>query len=392
MALQRLKDAAEKAKCELSSNQSADINLPFITADASGPKHLTETLSRAKLEQLTESLLERTIAPCQACLKDSGLDASEIDEVVMVGGQTRMPKVIEMTEHIFGKGPNRGVNPDEVVALGAAIQGGVLVGDVDDVLLLDVSPLSLGIETYGSVFTRLIERNTTIPTRKSETFSTASDNQPSVEVHVLQGEREMANDNKTIGRFHLAGIPPAPRGRPQIEVTFDIDANGILHVSAKDLGTGKEQKIAITANSGLDEDEIQRMVTDAEAHADEDRAKRVHIDTRNQAESLVHQTEKHLQENEDKVPQEIRGPIESSIEKLKKAIEADDVEEMKSLMEELQNAMHTVAEELYKNAGAEAAGAEAGDPPPPGDNGEAAESGDPDVIDADFEEVGDDKK
>ena len=392
MALQRLKDAAEKAKCELSSNQSADINLPFITADASGPKHLTETLSRAKLEQLTESLLERTIAPCQACLKDSGLDASEIDEVVMVGGQTRMPKVIEMTEHIFGKGPNRGVNPDEVVALGAAIQGGVLVGDVDDVLLLDVSPLSLGIETYGSVFTRLIERNTTIPTRKSETFSTASDNQPSVEVHVLQGEREMANDNKTIGRFHLDGIPPAPRGRPQIEVTFDIDANGILHVSAKDLGTGKEQKIAITANSGLDEDEIQQMVTDAEAHADEDRAKRVHIDTRNQAESLVHQTEKHLQENEDKVPQEIRGPIESSIEKLKKAIEVDDVEEMKSLMEELQNAMHTVAEELYKNAGAEAAGAEAGDPPPPGDNGEAAESGDPDVIDADFEEVGDDKK
>jgi molecular chaperone DnaK len=321
-------------------------------------------------------------------MKDSGLSASEIDEIVMVGGQTRMPKVVEMTQKIFDKEPNRGVNPDEVVALGAAIQGGVLAGDVDDVLLLDVTPLSLGIETLGGVFTRLIERNTTIPTRKSEVFSTASDNQPSVEVHVLQGEREMATGNKSIGRFHLDGIPPAPRGRPQVEVTFDIDANGILNVSAKDLGTGKEHKITITANSGLSDDEIQNMVHDAEAHAEEDKANREKIDTRNKAESLVHQTEKHLSENEDKVPAEVRGPIDAHIEALKKAIEDDDIDRMNSVMEELQTAMHKVAEEMYKNAGPEAGGPDMGGADE-ADGSESDAGGDADVIDADFEEVED---
>ena len=358
MALQRLKESAEKAKCELSSSSASEINLPFITADASGPKHLTQSLTKANLEKLTDSLLDRTIKPCNNCIKDANLTASEINEIIMVGGQTRMPRVIDITKTIFGKDPHRGVNPDEVVAIGAGIQGGVLAGDVDDVLLLDVSPLSLGIETLGGVYTKLIERNTTIPTKKNEVFSTASDNQPSVEIHVLQGEREMAAYNKSIGRFHLDGIPPAPRGIPQVEVTFDIDANGILHVSAKDLGTGKEQKITITANSGLSDEEVEKMVNDAKTHADEDKKKKESIDTKNQADALVYQTEKQLNENGEKIPDGIKKPVETDIEELKKAIKDDDTEKMKSIMENLQSKMQKFAEELYKNA------------PPPQDPGE----------------------
>ena len=397
MSLQRLKEAAEKAKCELSTSQTTEINLPFITADASGPKHLTQTLSRAKLEQLTEDLVERTVGPCKSCITDSGVNAAEIDEVVLVGGQTRMPRVIDSANSIFGRDPHRGVNPDEVVASGAAIQGGVLAGDVDDVLLLDVTPLSLGIETLGGIFTRLINRNTTIPTRKSEIFSTASDNQPSVEIVVLQGEREMAAHNKPIGRFRLDGIPPAPRGVPQVEVTFDIDANGILHVSAKDLGTGKEQKITITASSGLTEEEIQGMVKDAQAHAADDEAQREKVETKNRADSLVYQTEKQLSEQGDKIPDDIKKPVEADIAELKKAIEADDTDRMKSIMDGLQQKMQSFAEELYKDVGANAA-------PPPGDGGNGAPpdggdgdkaadaKDDGDVIDADFDMVDDDKK
>ena len=397
MSLQRLKEAAEKAKCELSTSQTTEINLPFITADASGPKHLTQTLSRAKLEQLTEDLVERTVGPCKSCITDSGVNAAEIDEVVLVGGQTRMPRVIDSANSIFGRDPHRGVNPDEVVASGAAIQGGVLAGDVDDVLLLDVTPLSLGIETLGGIFTRLINRNTTIPTRKSEIFSTASDNQPSVEIVVLQGEREMAAHNKPIGRFRLDGIPPAQRGVPQVEVTFDIDANGILHVSAKDLGTGKEQKITITASSGLTEEEIQGMVKDAQAHAADDEAQREKVETKNRADSLVYQTEKQLSEQGDKIPDDIKKPVEADIAELKKAIEADDTDRMKSIMDGLQQKMQSFAEELYKDVGANAA-------PPPGDGGNGAPpdggdgdkaadaKDDGDVIDADFDMVDDDKK
>ncbi len=388
MALQRLKEAAEKAKCELSSGQSTDINLPFITADASGPKHLTQTLTRAKLEQLTDDLLSRTRQPCIDCMRDAGLNNADIDEVVMVGGQTRMPKVVEIAKEIFKREPHRGVNPDEVVAVGAAIQGGVLSGDVDDVLLLDVTPLSLGIETLGGVTTKLIERNTTIPTRKSEIFSTAADNQPSVEIHVLQGERDMASDNKSIGKFKLDGIPPAPRGVPQVEVTFDIDANGILNVSAKDLGTGKEQKITITASSGLSDQEIKNMVNDAQKHADEDKVRREKIEVRNRADSLVYQTEKQLKENGEKIPDEIKKPVEDDIAKLKSAMEADDTEQMKRVMEAITANMQKFAEELYRNVGAQQQ---------PGAEGEAQPGGQPggqqdDVIDADFDVVDEDKK
>ncbi len=348
MALQRLKEAAEKAKCELSTSTSSEINLPFITADATGPKHLTQSLTRAKLEQLADSLFTRSATPCVNCLKDAGLDASEIDEVIMVGGQTRMPKVVEAAEKTFGKKPSKGVNPDECVALGAAIQGGVLTGEVNDVLLLDVTPISLGIETMGNVFTALIERNTTIPTRKSEIFSTAADNQPAVDIHVLQGERKMSRDNKSIGNFKLDGIPSAPRGVPQIEVTFDLDANGILHVSAKDLGTGKEQKITITDSSGLSEQEIKDMIRDAEENADADQQERDRVDVKNQADSLIFQTEKQLKESGDKIPADLKTEIEADLETLKKDLEADDTDAMKATMEQMQEKMHKMAEEMYK--------------------------------------------
>jgi molecular chaperone DnaK len=381
MALQRLKEAAEKAKCELSSSQSSEINLPFITADATGPKHLTQTLTRAKLEQISDTLFSRSVAPCTNCLKDAGLASSEIDEVIMVGGQTRMPKVVESAEKTFGKKPSKGVNPDECVALGAAIQGGVLTGDVNDVLLLDVTPISLGIETMGNVFTSLIDRNTTIPTRKSEIFSTAADNQPAVDIHVLQGERKMARDNKTIGNFKLDGIPAAPRGVPQIEVTFDLDANGILHVSAKDLGTGKEQKITITDSSGLSEEEIQAMIRDAEENAESDKAEREKVDTKNQADSLVFQTEKQLKESGDKIPADLKADIEADLEVLKKNIESDDTDAMKATMEKMQEKMHKMAEEMYKqNEGAQAASGCADGSC--GTGGAASAKGDDDIIDA----------
>ena len=395
MALQRLKEAAEKAKCELSSSQQTDINLPFITADASGPKHLTLNLSRAKLEQLTESLLERTRGPSVNCLRDAEISA--VDEVILVGGMTRMPKVQEIAQDIFGKEPHKGVNPDEVVAIGAGIQGGILKGEVKDVLLLDVTPLSLGIETLGGVFTCLIERNTTIPTKKSEIFSTAADNQPTVEIHVLQGERKMAGDNKSIGKFHLDGIPPAARGVPQVEVTFDIDANGILHVSAKDLGTGKEQKITITATSGLDDGDIEKMVKDAEAHAEEDAKKRESVETHNMAENAVYQTEKLLKEQGDKVPDDKKSGVEAAIEELKTAIKADNTDEIKAKMEVLNTEMQAISADLYAQAPEGAPGAE-GAPAPEGDAGgpeapaEETKEEEGDVIDADFEMVDDDKK
>lgn len=397
MALQRLKEAAEKAKCELSSSQQTDINLPFITADASGPKHLNVNLSRAKLEQLCESLLERTKGPCSNCMRDAEISA--VDEVILVGGMTRMPKVQEMAKEIFGKDPHKGVNPDEVVAIGAGIQGGILKGEVKDVLLLDVTPLSLGIETLGGVFTCLIERNTTIPTKKSEIFSTAADNQPSVEIHVLQGERKMASDNKSIGRFHLDGIPPSARGVPQIEVTFDIDANGILHVSAKDLGTGKEQKITITASSGLDESDIERMVKDAEAHAEDDAKKRESVETKNMAENVVYQTEKLLKDQGDKVPADKKSGVESAIEELKTAVKSDNTDEMKAKMEALNEQMQAISADIYSQAGPEAAaGAAEGGPAPEGEaagdgaQAEEKKGDDDEVIDADFEMVDDDKK
>ena len=387
MAMQRLKEAGEKAKIELSGVQETEINLPFVTADASGPKHLNVKLTRSKLEQLTEDLIRSTLEPCRQALRDAGLGTTDIEEIVLVGGQTRMPAVQETVQEFFGRAPHRGVNPDEVVAIGAAIQGGVLSGDVTDVLLLDVTPLSLGIETLGGVLTKLIDRNTTIPTRKSETFSTAADNQTSVEVHVLQGEREMAGANRTLGRFHLVGIPPAPRGMPQIEVTFDIDANGIVNVSAKDKGTGKEQQITITGSGGIEKDEIERMVEDAKAHSEEDRKRREVVDARNQLDSLVYGTEKNLAEHSDKLSESDRGEIESAIEDAKKSMEGEDAAAMQSASSRLTEASHKLAQVIYEQAGAEAGP----DAPPgaggPGDGG--AQAPDDDVIDADFVDVDD---
>jgi molecular chaperone DnaK len=389
MALQRLKEAAEKAKIELSTSMETDVNLPFVTADASGPKHLNIKVTRAKLEGLVADLIEQTAEPCRTALKDASLNRDEIDEVILVGGMTRMPAVQNKVKELFGKDPHKGVNPDEVVAIGAAIQGAVLRGDVKDVLLLDVTPLSLGIETLGAVFTRLIEKNTTIPTKKSQVFSTAADNQPSVSIHVLQGEREMATGNKTLGRFELVGIPPAPRGIPQVEVTFDIDANGIVHVSAKDLGTGKEQSIKITASSGLSDEEIDGMIKDAEAHAEDDLKKKELVDARNQADSMVYMTEKSLQEHGEKVDASVKSDIEAAIAKTKTAMEGSDTQEIKTAMEELQQTSHKLAEAMYQQAGPQP-GQEPGAGPTGAEQPGAA--ADDDVVDADFEEVKEDKK
>jgi molecular chaperone DnaK len=385
MALQRLKEAAEKAKIELSSAQSTDINLPFITADNTGPKHLNYTLPRAKFEQLAEDLVQKTKGPCQSALKDAGLSAEDIDEVILVGGSTRIPAVQNLVKELFKKEPHKGVNPDEVVAVGAAIQAGVLGGSVSDVLLLDVTPLSLGIETLGGVFTKLIERNTTIPTRKSEIFSTAADNQTSVTVHVLQGEREIASQNRPLGRFELVGIPPAPRGVPQIEVTFDIDANGIVHVSAKDLGTGKEQKIRIEASSGLNEEEINKMVKDAEAHAEEDKAAKERVEVLNQADTLVYTTEKTVQEAGDKISADDRSKVESAKTELKDAMEKGETADIKAKMEALQHASHAVAETLYNQqpGGQQSGGQQAGS------DGTAEQ--DEDVENVDYEVVNENK-
>jgi molecular chaperone DnaK len=383
MAMQRLKEAAEKAKIELSSAQETEINLPFITADASGPKHLNIRLTRPKLEQLVEDLVQRSIAPTRQALKDAGLEPKDIDEVVLVGGQTRMPAIQKVVKDFFGKEPHKGVNPDEVVAVGAAVQGGVLAGDVKDVLLLDVTPLSLGIETLGGVFTRLIERNTTIPTRKSEIFSTAADNQTSVEVHVLQGERDMARDNRTLGKFHLVGIPSAPRGVPQIEVAFDIDANGIAHVSAKDLGTGKEQKITITASSGLNDSDIERMVKDAESHRAEDQERRRQVEARNKLDTLIYQTEKLYDEHKEKLGPDQKGELERAITEAKAALEGEpSASAMEEAAEKLNRASHKMAEVMYGQQ-APGAGPSAG---APGSGGSQGAGSSDEVIDAEYVE------
>ena len=392
MALQRLKEAAETAKCELSSTLQADINLPFITVDASGPKHLNLTLTRAKLEQITDTLVQRSLEPCRQALTDAEMQPSEIDEVILVGGQTRMPKVQEAVQQLFGKEPHKGVNPDEVVAIGAAIQGGVLAGDeeVKDILLLDVTPLSLGIETLGGMFTRLIDRNTTIPTKKSNAFTTAENNQTAVDVHVLQGEREQAVYNKTIGRFRLGELPPAPRGIPQIEVTFDIDANGILNVSAKDTATGKEQKITITASSGLSDAEVDQMMKDAETHAEEDKQKREEVEARNRADSLVYETEKNISEFGDKIDDAAKEKVNAAVTRVKQALESGNHAEIQSSTDELTQVWHEVSEQIYQQAASADPGAAAEDPSAAA--GAATDAPDSDVVDAEYEVVDEDEK